>query len=119
MIIFLYPSTIKFICKCLKKGEGEKGIKCKQSHSRSVQWIIVQNSVKNRVLLHTGLVLNSLYSTVDLFIPYACSFFHLFNTDDHIDRVYKELKEVCFIFIIMYIKIVYCTYVCLYNLGFE
>ena len=45
--------------------------------------------------------------------------FDLFNTDDHIDRVYKELKEVCFIFIIMSIKIVYCTYLCLYNLGFE
>ena len=117
MTIILYPSTIKFIWQMFK--EGEKGIKCKQSHSRSVQWIIVQNSVKNRVLLHTGLVLNSLYSTVDLFIPYACSFFDLFNTDDHIDRVYKELKEVCFIFIIMYIKIVYCTYLCLYNLGFE
>ena len=31
-------------------------------------------------------------------MPVAC--FDLFNTDDHIDRVYKELKEVCFIFII-------------------
>ena len=29
----------------------------------------------------------------------AC--FGLFNIDDHIDRVYKELKEVCFIFIIV------------------
>ena len=29
-------------------------------------------------------------------------FFYLFNTDDHIDRVYKELKQVCFILIIMY-----------------
>ena len=67
--------------------------------------------MKNRVLLHTGLVLNSLYSTVDLLIPYACSFFDLFNTDDHIDRVYKELKEVCFIFIIMYIKIVLLLYI--------
>ena len=41
----------------------------------------------------------------------AC--FDPFNTDDHIDRVYKELKEVCFIFIIMYmyIKIVLLLYV--------
>ena len=38
----------------------------------------------------------------------AC--FDLFNTDDHIDRVYKELKEVCFIFTIMYIKIVLLLY---------
>ena len=68
--------------------------------------------MKNRVLLHTGLVLNSLYSTVDLFIPYACSFFDLFNTDDHIDRVYKELKEVCFIFIIMYINCFITLCVC-------
>ena len=30
------------------------------------------------------------------------AFFDLFNTDDHIDRVYKELKQVCFILIIMY-----------------
>ena len=29
-------------------------------------------------------------------------FFYLFNTDDHIDRVYKELKQVCFILITMY-----------------
>ena len=36
--------------------------------------------------------------------------FDLFNTDDHIDRVNKELKEVCFIFIIMYIKIVLLLY---------
>ena len=43
-------------------------------------------------------------------MPVAC--FDLFKTDDHIDRVYKELKEVCFIFIIMYIKIVLllCVY---------
>ena len=43
--------------------------------------------------------------------------FDLFNTDDHIDRVYKELKEVCFIFIIMYINC-FIT-LCLYNLGFK
>ena len=30
------------------------------------------------------------------------AFFDLFDTDDHIDRVYKELKQVCFILIIMY-----------------
>ena len=30
------------------------------------------------------------------------AFFYLFNTDDHIDRVYKELKQVCFILIVMY-----------------
>ena len=31
------------------------------------------------------------------------AFFDLFDTDDHIDRVYKELKQVCFILIIMYV----------------
>ena len=42
----------------------------------------------------------------------AC--FDLFNTDDHIDRVYKELKEVCFIFIIniMYINCFITLCVC-------
>ena len=38
--------------------------------------------------------------------------FDLFNTDDHIDRVYKELKEVCFIFIIMYINCFITLCVC-------
>ena len=46
----------------------------------------------------------------------AC--FDLFNTDDHIDRVYKELQEVCFIFIIMYIKIVLLLYIiCVYTIS--
>jgi len=46
-----------------------------------------------------------------IIMPVAC--FDLFNTDDHIDRVYKELKEVCFIFIIniMHVKIVLLLYV--------
>ena len=44
------------------------------------------------------------------------AFFDLFDTDDHIDRVYKELKQVCFILIIMY---VYSHCLCLYNLGFK
>ena len=44
------------------------------------------------------------------------AFFDLFNTDDHIDRVYKELKEVCFILIIMYL---FSHSLCLCNLGFE
>ena len=70
---------------------------------------MVQNSVKNRVL-HTGLVLNSL----TICMPVA--FFDLFNTDDHIDRVYKELKEVCFILIIMYL---FSHSLCLCDLGFE
>ena len=30
------------------------------------------------------------------------AFFDLFNTDDHIDRVYKGLKQVCFILMMMY-----------------
>ena len=67
----------------------------------------MQNSVKNRVL-HTGLVLNSLTLNV--------AFFDLFNRDDHIDRVYKELKEVCFILIIMYL---FSHSLCLWDLGFE
>ena len=45
--------------------------------------------------------------------------FDLFNTDDHIDRVYKELKEVCFIFIINYVYKLFYYSMCLYNLGFE
>ena len=43
-------------------------------------------------------------------MPVTVACFDLFDTDDHIDRVYKELKEVCFIFIIMYIKIVLLLY---------
>ena len=45
------------------------------------------------------------------------AFFYLFNTDDHIDRVYKELKEVCFILIIMYLFS--HISLCLCDLGFE
>ena len=44
------------------------------------------------------------------------AFFDLFNRDDHIDRVYKELKEVCFILIIMYL---FSHSLCLWDLGFE
>ena len=41
----------------------------------------------------------------------AC--FGLFNTDDHIDRVYKELKQVCFIFVIMYTNIIFILFITL------
>ena len=50
-------------------------------------------------------------------MPVAC--FGLFNTDDHIDRVYKELKEVCFIFIIINVYKLFYYSTCMYNLGFE
>ena len=43
-------------------------------------------------------------------------FFYLFNTDDHIDRVHKELKQVCFILIIIYM---YSHSLYVRNLGFE
>ena len=44
------------------------------------------------------------------------AFFDLFNTDDHIDRVHKELRQVCFILII-YNVYVFSLFMCLCNLG--
>ena len=39
------------------------------------------------------------------------AFFDLFNTDDHIDKAYKELKQVCFILIIMLLySLTLCAY---------
>ena len=38
------------------------------------------------------------------------AFFDLFNADDRIDRVHKELKQVCFILIIMYSILTLCAY---------
>ena len=38
------------------------------------------------------------------------AFFDLFDTDDHIDRVYKELRQVCFILIIMCSILTLCAY---------
>ena len=104
----LFTSLCNQIGKWLKKPGRRAYSVSRASKDLSSESMLVQNSVKNRVL-HTGLVLNSL-------TLYACCFFDLFNTDDHINRVHKELKQVCIILIIMYM---YSHSLCSCNLGFE
>ena len=88
----LFTSLCNQIGKWLKKpGRRAYSVSRASKDLSSESWCKTQWKTGFYILVWCWILLHCM--------PVA--FFDLFDTDDHIDRVYKELKQVCFIYFLL------------------